>query len=335
MRILFVWPVATFSIWDVARGYRSAFARIVGADNVRDYHLNTRSDHHRRALPVPQNTDPVTVSRLASETVVCEAIYFDADVVFVVSGLNFHPIALDALRKIGVHAAAILTESPYDDEPQAEWASVYPGMTVFTNEVISANKYLWNYIPHSYDPMVHRPVTPSGSCDVLMCGTGWPERQRLLESMSWDGIDLRLLGIWPDVNQDSPLFPFVHQACIDNLKMPEIYAGAKICLNIHRGHPEARSLNPRAYEVAACGAFQISDYRQEIDAVFGDSVPVFTSAADLEYLIRFYLTYDDERKFRSLVARERVFDCTFDERASGMIETIQRDIAMRRSEEFA
>jgi spore maturation protein CgeB len=208
-------------------------------------------------------------------------------------------------------------------------------MTVFTNEVISANKYLWNYIPHSYDPMVHRPVTPSGSCDVLMCGTGWPERQRLLESMSWDGIDLRLLGIWPDVNQDSPLFPFVHQACIDNLKMPEIYAGAKICLNIHRGHPEARSLNPRAYEVAACGAFQISDYRQEIDAVFGDSVPVFTSAADLEYLIRFYLTYDDERKFRSLVARERVFDCTFDERASGMIETIQRDIAMRRSEEFA
>jgi spore maturation protein CgeB len=331
MRILFVWPVATFSVWDVARGYRSAFAKIVGEENIRDYNLNTRSDHHRRALPAPQNIDPVTVSRLASETVVCEAIYFDADVVFIVSGLNFHPVALNALRKIGIHVATILTESPYDDDPQLEWTSVYPEMSIFTNELISAKRYGWEYVPHSYDPEIHKPVPPSKSCDVLMCGTGWVERQKVLEAVDWEGIDLRLMGLWPSIEPHMKLAPYVHQGCIDNLQMPAIYAGAKICLNIHREFQGAMSLNPRAYEVAACGAFQISDYRKEIDFVFGDSVPVFYNPDDLGRLIRHYLANDGDRVTCAITAKINVNNCTFDHRAEQVIDKIRRDLKAHQS----
>jgi spore maturation protein CgeB len=51
----------------------------------------------------------------------------------------------------------------------------------------------------------------------------------------------------------------------------------------------AESLNPRAYELAACGAFHLSTYRQEVEEVFGDLVPTFTTPLEAEALIRTWL----------------------------------------------
>jgi spore maturation protein CgeB len=335
--MLFVWPVCTFSVWDVARGYRSAFERILGADSIRDYHLNRRTVYHRRALeaePSP-NMNAAVLAKQASEGVLAEALYFDADVVFIVSGLNFHPIGTWLLNKVGIHAAVILTESPYDDENQEDWAKIHPTMSVFTNERTSAAKYGWNYLPHSYDPDIHypHPHDPDDECDVLLLGTGWAERQALLEAMDWTGINLRLQGMWPTVGEDSPLHMFLRPGCVDNIQVPALYAGAKICLNIHRDHSGAESLNPRAYELAACGAFQLSDPRPELAEVFGLSVPTFDGPKDLEGAIRFYLERDEARKNWAKRAMDLVRPCTFDARAVGVIDILRRDITRSRQRE--
>lgn len=331
MKVLFVWPVCTFSVWDVARGYRTAIARIVGEENIRDYQLNVRTEHHRRALhPEPPSRDATVLARLASETVINEALYFDADVVFVVSGLNFHPIGLWALKKVGIHAAAIMTESPYDDVNQQDWSSVYPGMTVFTNEIRSAEQYGWHYLPHAYDPGVHYPRDPQNECDVLMCCTGWEERQHMLESIDWTGIDLRLYGIWPAMTKASPLWDYTWPVCVDNLNLPSLYAGAKICINIHRAHAGARSLNPRAYEIAACGAFQLSDHRDELDHVFGDTVPTFDGPQQLIRQIKHYLANNDERLALAASASHRVRDHDFEHRAIGVVEILQQAVNERK-----
>lgn len=330
MRILFVWPVCTFSIWDVARGYRAAFARIVGEENVRDYHLNRRTEYHRRALapdlgPIP---DVTILAKQASESVLAEAMYFNADVVFIVSGLNFHPIGTWLLNKAGIHAAAILTESPYDDTNQADWVSVYPTMSVFTNEVTSAQKYGWNYLPHSYDPEVHYRREPEmqDECDVLMIGTGWDERQKLLEAVDWSGIDIRIYGVWPNLTDKSPIYNMVWPVCIDNLKVPALYSAAKICLNFHRFADGAQSLNPRAFEIAACGTFQLSDYRMELREVFDFSVPTFSGPEELGELVRYYLAHDVDRRHLAAKSKEAVSDCTFDSRAADAMTIMQRDI---------
>jgi len=78
-----------------------------------------------------------------------------------------------------------------------------------------------------------------------------------------------------------------------------LYRRAKICLNFYRksrgfgaGAPRidhAESLNPRAYELAACGAFHLSDQRAEVTEKFGDLVPTFTTAGEAEALIRRWL----------------------------------------------
>ncbi len=330
MKVLFVWPICTFSVWDVARGYRAAFARALGEENVRDYKLNHRTEYHRRALAptMGQVPDVTILAKQASEGVLAEALYFNADVVFIVSGLNFHPIGSWLLHRVGIHASVVLTESPYDDVNQADFVSAHPTMTVFTNERSSARNRGWNYLPHAYDPDVHKPSEPdmNSECDVLMVGTGWEERQALLEAVDWTGIDVRLYGVWPTVTDKSPIHKFIWPVCVDNTQVPAMYSGAKIGINLHRSADGAESLNPRLYEGAACGMFQLSDWRPELDEVFDGSIPTFTSAERLEAQIRYYLTHDPERRALAAAAREAASACTFDQRAAGVLAAIQRDL---------
>ncbi len=333
MKVLFVWPIAEFSVWDVARGYRLAFAKQFGEENIRDYYISKHTDYHRRAAPANVCNNPAALAKLASETIVTEALYHDIDVVFIVSGLNVHPICAWALRKVGIHAAIMLTESPYEDENQADWCSAYPEMTVFTNERTSADKYGWNYVPHSFDPAIHKPVEAdfNDSCDVLMVGTGWKERQEFLEAVDWTGIDLRLYGIWPAMTPESKIYDYVWPVCIPNIEMPRFYAGAKICLNFHRHYPGAYSLNPRAFEVAACGGFLLSDYREEAEDIFGISLPTFTTPEELGKLVREFLADDDRRINCAKMAQEVGSSCTFDNRAVEVIRVIESAIQRKSS----
>lgn len=332
MKVLFVWPITEFSIWDVAYGYRAALAREIGEHNIRDYFLNKRSIYHRAAEEVnvlPKTTEQemiIRVAQKASETVLNEALYFDADLVFITSGLNFHPIGLYLLHKVGIHTSVILTESPYEDENQADWASIYPGMTVFTNESTSADLYNWHFLPHAYNPDIHKPTEAleDEKSDVFFCGTGWQERQKLLESIDWTGINLQLRGAWPTMTEESILYPHLRQVVIKNIHLPKYYAGAKICLNFHRAHPTARSLNPRVYEVAACGTFQLSDPRAELNELFGTSIPTFTNAVELKALIDYFLVHDNQRVQLANLARERVARCTFDNKIKSVLRIVEQ-----------
>lgn len=326
-----MWPVSEMSVWDVARGYRSALARAIGEDNIKDYWLNIRTQYHAKTLGKGAE-DHIRLSQYASEGLLNEALYFGADVVFMVSILNVHPVVLWALRKVGIHVAALLTESPYDDENQANTVEVYPEMSVFTHEIVSAEKYGWHYLPHAYDPEVHKPYEPefADECDVLLVGTGWTDRQQLLELVDWSGIDLRLYGIWPMMTPDSPLFDKMWPVCVDNTKLPQLYSAAKICLNIHRAHPDAKSLNPRSYEIAACGAFQLSDQRIEVSRIFRNSVPVFRNGDDLGRLVRMYLSNDPLRRELAAESARAVAPHTFDARLQTVLPVLDKAILKRR-----
>lgn len=101
--------------------------------------------------------------------------------------------------------------------------------------------------------------------------------------------------------EPSPLAPYTRASMIDNAFTARIYRGSSIGINIHRTERwnnnadviidpgEAYSMGPRAVELAACGLFQIADFRQEIVDVFGDSVPIHSSPDELGRLIRKYL----------------------------------------------
>ena len=331
MKILFVHPACRLSIWDVARGYRAALGKIIGDANIKDYFLDRRLTYHIKAAeavaPPAVSKDQALMSRFASETVLNEALYFGADLVLIASGLNLHAIALWELEKVGIPAAVILTECPYDDAPQREWCSTYPAMQIFTHEKISSEREGWDYLPSAHDPNVHHPVDGiDKTIDVLMVGTGWRERQLFLEEVDWTGIRLKILGpkaAWPAMTEESNIWPFFEDVAVDNRKIAPLYAASKICLNFHRRHQTAWSPNPRAYEIAACGAFQLCDPRPGVKELFGETVPIFGSPQELGQQVRHYLANDDERNRLAALSRERVKNETFDERAKVMLESVQ------------
>ena len=112
-----------------------------------------------------------------------------------------------------------------------------------------------------------------------------------------------------------------------------LYRKAKIGLNLHRQSmgwgkqapriEHAESLNPRAYELAACGVFQISDRRAEVMETFGYSVPTFPDAVGLELLVRDYLEHDKERQACALSAHRQILPHTFAARANTILADLQ------------
>lgn len=318
------------SIGDVSRGYRRALER--QGHEISDYRLGSRFEYHRKAIPETVK-DQGILARQASETILNEALYCNAELVLIISGLNVHPIALWLLGKAGIRAAVILTESPYDDEAQRQWTDLSHvgsdvNLTVFTNDRISSTKYGWHFLPPSFDPAIHYPVEQEESlaCDVLMIGTGWTERQQLLEAVNWEGIDLKLFGIWPNIVPGSALAPFYVPEVVSNAKVPTMYCSAKINLNVHRGSEIAMTPGPRVYELAACCAFQMSDPREDLLALFNGGIPTFTSPRELEEKVRYYLDQPEERRYCAGIALDAVCAEDFDKRASTLMAVVEHNM---------
>lgn len=330
MKILFVHPAAEISISDVARGYRFALER--AGHEIRDYLMLSRMQYHTNALPPEIRSDRALLARQASENIVVEALYHEADLVLIVSGLNVHPVALWLLGKVGIRAAVILTESPYDDESQKQWSDLtHVGstvdLTIFTNDQFSAERFGWHLLPPSFHPATHRPVEPVAEdvCDVLMVATGWRERQAFLEAVDWTGINLKLFGVWPGLNNnpDSPIYQYYNPLVVSNEHIASMYCSARICINFHRRSPVAKTPGPRIFETAACGAFQLSDPREGLEEMFGWSIPTFDSPERLGELVREYLKDPLARKTAANEAMMRVQSHTFDHRAADLIAAVQ------------
>lgn len=367
LKILCVSPGPDWSVSDVARGHMAGLREL--GHEVRHFDLSTRLKFYDQALRhfylrSGKMQPPETVARLASEKVVVEAVRFQPDVVHFVSGMAVHPIAYSDLRRAGFRISLYLTECPYDDggaEPALEFVD-----WLFVNERLSVDhfrgrtpqeqmaaynasnvRYLpaqprprhVHYLPHAFDPQVHRPVQvgPEYWSDVFFVGTGFPERIALLEAVDWTGIDLKIRGFW-ELRPDSPLQPFYRGGVLDNAEAVKWYAGAKVCLNLYRtsrgyGSGEhvhaAWSLNPRAYELAACSAFQLSEWRPEVDELFGDSVATFRGPAELRQQLDRWLP-DEERDLRQAMGESAhaivALDHDFEARMAQMLAIIEEDL---------
>lgn len=347
MRLLLVWPSAEFSTYDCAVGIRAGL--VAEGHEVCDYRLYNRiklMSHAYKAL-APEDREPALdmVCLQASEGLPYAAITQRTPWVLAVSGMGLHPNALWALRQIRVRIALWLTEAPYDTVEDRELGLARLADVCLVNERTAVDSVQATldeagnggqaiYLRHAYNPATHQPgeANPADACDVLLVGTGFRERQWILEATDWVGIDLRLGGLWPGLLAPSRLLPTLRYPCMDNRDVARLYAGAKLVLNIHRWAPGAESANPRTWEAAACGAFQVADYRAEIADVLGDAVPMWRAGVpwQLAALVRRYLADDVGRQRLASLAQERVRAETFQARARQIVEAIQAHRRIRR-----
>jgi spore maturation protein CgeB len=78
--------------------------------------------------------------------------------------------------------------------------------------------------------------------------------------------------------------------------------------------------------------FTISDYRAEVAEIFGDAVPTFTTPAELQDLVLYYLEHDDERQEKAARLPGLIAGHTFGHRAAtltSVLEGYSRESSLR------
>jgi len=278
------------------------------------------------------------INLLACEPVFGAAHAYDVDAVMVTSPQYFPMTIIDMLRKDGFKTIAYFTECPYEDSlPAPMQASHFD--YVFVNDRNSvglfqsfARKGCW-YLPHSYDPDVHNAVGDEERDDnVLFVGTGYANRRQFFQKIDWTGIKLDLYGMWWMPSR-SKLRPFVRGDVQPNENVAEMYRHAGTTISIHRtqrwvdagqviDENEAFSAGPRTYEAAACGIYQVSDYRREIEEIFGESVRFYSTPRELEAELRRAVEDPAWRKNMARKQAEAIRPYTCQQRMATVMEAV-------------
>lgn len=242
------------------------------------------------------------------------ALRQSVDAVLIVSAMFFHPNVIHLMKRAGLKVFILFTESPYDLEKELDRARLVDGVWTHERSVVDAFTAVnpcTGYLRHGWHPERHLPGPQPGddqvpAHDVVFIGSAFRERVEWFEAIDWTGIDLGLYGTWDELPRRSPLRAFVKGAQVDNRVAAALYRRAKVSLNLYRQSigwgkdapriAHADSLNPRAYELAACGAFHLSDDRAEVREVFGDLVPTFRTPTEAAALMRVWLADDARRR---------------------------------------
>ena len=184
------------------------------------------------------------------------------------------------------------------------------------------------------DPEIHKPVDLTQEergefgCDLSFAGAGYYNRVELFKGLT--DYDFKIWGvewggreIWPLVrNPDERFTPE---------QFAKIASASKINLNLHSStshegvDPKCDAINPRVFEIAACGGFQLCDPCIGLGELFDfeEELPVYRSLPELRSKIDHFLAHPDERKAVAQRARERALrDHTYAKRAQRMLDLI-------------
>jgi spore maturation protein CgeB len=331
VRILVVEPGPHFSVADVCNGWTKGF-RQLGAQVVQ-YNHSDRLYWHEAALRAldPELLDKPDAAeaewravKMVSKHLEAAAFEMWPDIVFVVSGF-FVPLEVVALmRSRGMKVVLLATESPYEDDRQAVLARAYDA--VILNDPTNLDLFKQNcdkatYIPHAYDPEIHKPAPALAGYESDFCfvGTGYQSRLDFLQQVDWRGWDVKLGGNWQLLDEADQLAKFVQhplEECMDNAEAAKFYQSTRASMNLYRKEAtqphlvDGWAMGPREVELAACGTFFLREPRGEGDDVL-PMLPTFSSPGEFTEQLDWWLTHEDERANAAASARAAISDRTF------------------------
>ncbi len=261
---------------------------------------------------------------LISEMVVATCSEFSPDIVFAVAQTPLSRKALERFREKNITTAFWFVE---DFQLMKYWKEYAPLYDLFfciqkdglIKEAIKTGAENISYLPLAADPEIHCPVklgshekNEFGSMLSFM-GAGYYNRQKFF--MGLLDYDFKIWGSdWPEENY---LLYRKVQKCGQRLSTEEtvkVFNASIVNLNLHSSvchegiDPFGDFINPRTFEIASCGAFQLVDQRKLLEEHFepGREITCFSGIEDLRQLVNYYSKHDNERKQISNNARKRV-----------------------------
>jgi hypothetical protein len=288
-----------------------------------------RREQKGQAWPKPSAADTL---HMATTGLIERALEKHCTDLIVVSAMFLPPDKIELAKRAGLRVWLLTTETPYDLDDELRLAAMVDG--VWTNERAAVDLFRQvtrnvAYLPHAWRSGVHNVTMPAqvAPCDVLFCGSYFPERVEWFEAIDWTGIDLHLYGTTELIAKTSPLRAYCKGGLVPNDQLAALAKTAAITINFFRRPAAGRvaeSCNPRVIEMAAAGCCVVTDARPEVVERFGDSMPTFATPTEAAALIRGLLADPSRRRACADGARAAVADATWTARGQQMMHDLAR-----------
>jgi len=259
---------------------------------------------------------------VVSQAILAKVETFEPDLVLALAQAPLGAQALRRLRRDGVPTAMWFVEDWRVFTYWRGYAPLYDFFAViqedpFLGELEAVGQPNALYLPLAADPQFHRPLdlTPgerrTWGAQVGFMGAGYPNRRRAFRHLAhhdfkiwgteWEGDSALARRVQMQGRRVSP------EECV------KIFNATLVNLNLHSSVQAERLVsggdfvNPRTFELAACGAFQLVDRRTLLDDLFwSDELATFETMAELEERIQYFLAHPEERVEYARRARARV-----------------------------
>lgn len=324
------------SIYYVTSGYRRPIDML---DHAMIKSLMGRND---RVKYFDLNTMPI-------QNLIPDIVRFSPDIMITICGpesiLPIHIVR--AIRGMAIATAVWFTDDPYAIDNALAVVAEYDFVFTIDSGCVpyyesSGCKNVF-HLPLGTDPDIFypHPVHPSYYNDVCFIGTGYQNRLRFFEEVlrRLNGVQVQLVGhYWENLRLTGSCMPHIRKKWINPPEAVKYYNGSKIVLNIHRSQDDplldknkagapGHSINNRTFDIAACRAFQLIDYRPDFDQFYqaGAEMIAFESPEECASLINKYLQNSELRMEMARKSYERTIkEHTFSQRVHAMMNIIQK-----------
>lgn len=236
------------------------------------------------------------------------------DVVLVVKG---GPLGPDVVRRLKRASGAVVV-NVFPDNPlwMMPFEHIEPYDLFFTKERYALRQLemvgLRNlyYLPMYCVPSLHHPV-PLDEAEaaplrgvVALVGARYPYRERLVRALADQ--PLRVWG--PGWRAAGPeLARHVAGGFVEGRAKLAVYCGATLSLNPHHPMNDIVGVNTRTFELAAAGACQVVDLKDELPHLFkpGEEVLAYRDLPELRRQLGYHLAHADEARAIGANARQR------------------------------
>lgn len=325
LRVLVVSPIYGGSL-PIARFAASALSQIGHTARLFDASMFAAPFEQVLGLRIePENMQVLQrlFQHLISEMIVGVCADFRPDLVL---ALAQAPLSIEALQRIRKSGAACACWFVEDFRYMQYWKQYAPAYDCFFtiqqepffSELEQVGQHNHRYLPLAADPAVHMPRDMNAAqraafgSDISFMGAGYYNRQCLFQGLT--DFDFRIWG-----NQWDPRLPlYAHVqrggARLSTEDTVNVFNATTVNINLHSSachpgiNPGGDFVNPRTFEIAACGAFQLVDRRSLLPHLFDcdTELIVYEDLADLREKIGYYLKNPRLRKEIAARARQRV-----------------------------
>jgi spore maturation protein CgeB len=179
-------------------------------------------------------------------------------------------------------------------------------------------------------PDFHHPVTPTAeerervAGHASLVGARYPYRERFLVAIA--DLPVRVWGPGWHRSRDARVQALVAGGRVAGRAKLAIYCASPVSLNLHHPMNDIAGTNTRTFELAAAGACQLADYRDDLAALFkpGQELLTFRDLPDLRRQLVYHVAHPDESRAIGENARRRALaEHTIGHRVAEILDALQ------------